>query len=92
MNAAPPYTLDFYQINMDDVARVGGKNASLGQMFNELKPQGVGVLDGFATTADAYWLLLSERNLKTGWVRFFPALTPKMWVSWRCAVARRVRR
>ena len=50
----PSYTLDFSQIGMQDVARVGGKNASLGQLFRELKPQGVGVLDGFATTADAY--------------------------------------
>jgi pyruvate,water dikinase len=40
-----PYTLDFSQIGMQDVARVGGKNASLGQLFRELKPQGVGVLD-----------------------------------------------
>lgn len=77
MNAAPPYTLDFYQINMDDVARVGGKNASLGQMFNELKPQGVGVLDGFATTADAYWLLLSERNLKNRLGEIFSSFDPE---------------
>ena len=61
---APIYTLDFSQIGMEDVARVGGKNASLGQLFRELKPQGVGVLDGFATTADAYWCLLGEQDLK----------------------------
>jgi len=52
---APTYTLDFSEIGMQDVSRVGGKNASLGQLFRELKPQGVGVLDGFATTAEAYW-------------------------------------
>jgi len=61
---ALPYTLDFGEIGMQDVARVGGKNASLGQLFRELKPQGVGVLDGFATTADAYWRLLAERDLR----------------------------
>ncbi len=77
MNAALPYTLDFAQINMNDVARVGGKNASLGQMFNELKPQGVGVLDGFATTADAYWLLLSERNLKNRLGEIFSSFDPE---------------
>jgi pyruvate, water dikinase len=60
----PVYTLDFGQIGMQDVARVGGKNASLGQLFRELKPQGVGVLDGFATTADAYWRLLEEHDLR----------------------------
>jgi pyruvate,water dikinase len=59
----PIYTLDFSQIGMQDVPRVGGKNASLGQLFRELKPQGVGVLDGFATTADAYWRLLGEKEL-----------------------------
>ena len=77
MNAVPPYTLDFSQINMNDVARVGGKNASLGQMFNELKPQGVGVLDGFATTASAYWLLLSERNLKNRLREIFSSFDPE---------------
>ena len=59
------YTLDFAEIRMSDLARVGGKNASLGEMFNALKPKGVGVLDGFATTAAAYWRLLEEQDLKT---------------------------
>jgi pyruvate,water dikinase len=63
MATTPTYTLDFADIGLNDVARVGGKNASLGQLFNELKPLGVGALDGFATTADAYRRLLDERNL-----------------------------
>ena len=58
------YTLDFDQISMKDVALVGGKNASLGQLWRELRPQGVGVLDGFATTADAYRSLLAEDHLE----------------------------
>jgi len=58
------YTLDFADIRMSDLARVGGKNASLGEMFNVLKPKGVGVLDGFATTAAAYWRLLEEQGLE----------------------------
>ena len=49
---------------MADVARVGGKNASLGQLFNALKPKGVGVLDGFATTTAAYRRLLAEHDLE----------------------------
>ena len=56
----PEYTLDFCQIGMKDISRVGGKNASLGEMFNGLKPNGVGVLDGFATTAEAFWRLLQS--------------------------------
>jgi hypothetical protein len=46
------YTLDFGQITLKHLARVGGKNASLGELFNSLKPKGIGILDGFATTAD----------------------------------------
>lgn len=57
------YTLDFGQIGLKDLSRVGGKNASLGELFNALKPKGIGVLDGFATTADAYHVLLSQRDL-----------------------------
>ncbi len=33
-------------------------------MFSELKPQGVGILDGFAITTDAYWKLLEEQDLR----------------------------
>ena len=64
MTTTPIYTLDFDEIGLKDVARVGGKNASLGQLFNALKPMGVGALDGFATTSDAYHRLLIERNLE----------------------------
>lgn len=59
-----PYVLDFSEIGLADVPRVGGKNASLGEMFRALKPQSVGVLDGFATTADAYRHLLSAKGLE----------------------------
>jgi pyruvate,water dikinase len=64
MDRSQSFTLDFSEIHMTDVPRVGGKNASLGEMFNALKPRGVGVLDGFATTDKAYWHLLSERGLE----------------------------
>lgn len=58
------YTLDFSQISLRDTALVGGKNSSLGQLWGALRPQGVGVLDGFATTSDAYRRLLAENNLE----------------------------
>jgi len=41
-----PYTSDFSDIRMSDLQRVGGKNASLGELFAALRPKGVGVLDG----------------------------------------------
>jgi pyruvate, water dikinase len=58
------YTLDFSQITLKSLPLVGGKNASLGELFNALKSKGIGVLDGFATTADAYRALLTERDLE----------------------------
>jgi pyruvate, water dikinase len=59
------YVLDFSAIGWRDVGRVGGKNASLGELFRALKPKGVRVLDGFATTADAYWRLLATNGLES---------------------------
>jgi len=49
----------FSEISLADVPLVGGKNASLGEMFRELAPQGIRVPNGFAITADAYWYFLS---------------------------------
>jgi pyruvate,water dikinase len=53
---APParYIRFFEDIGGDDVPLVGGKNASLGEMYRELRPKGVLVPNGFAITADAY--------------------------------------
>lgn len=58
------YTLDLAQIGLKDLPLVGGKNASLGELLNALKGKGVGVLDGFATTADAYRALLAQHDLE----------------------------
>jgi pyruvate,water dikinase len=48
---------------MRDVALVGGKNASIGEMIRHLAPLGVSVPQGFATTADAYREFLGQNNL-----------------------------
>ena len=58
------YVRFFEEIGIEDVPLVGGKNASLGEMFRALKPKGVGVVDGFATTADAYRHLLATNRLE----------------------------
>ncbi len=50
----------FNEISIGDVPLVGGKNASLGEMYRELTPQGVKVPNGFATTADAYRYMLDS--------------------------------
>ena len=70
-------TLDFSEIRMRDVNRVGGKNASLGELFSALKPKGVGVVDGFAVTTDAYWLLLQEQGLRSKLESVFANLDPE---------------
>jgi pyruvate,water dikinase len=53
----------FAEIGIDDVAQVGGKNASLGELYRHLVPKGVRVPDGFAVTADGYRLFLSAAGL-----------------------------
>ena len=65
------YTLDFSEIRNRDVELVGGKNASLGELFCALKPKGVGVLDGFALTTAAYWRLLEEEGLRVKLEKIF---------------------
>jgi pyruvate,water dikinase len=74
---APAYVLDFSDITLGDLGRVGGKNASLGELFAALKPRGVGVLDGFATTAEAYWRLLKNGNLEARLHSVFSSLDPE---------------
>lgn len=58
------FTKKFSELSNDQVALVGGKNASLGEMFNQLSPKGIKVPDGFATTAEAYWFFLDENNIR----------------------------
>lgn len=58
------YIRYFNQISMDDVAKVGGKTASLGEMFNQLTTRGLRVPNGFAITSDAYWQFLDHNKLK----------------------------
>ena len=52
--AATNYIRWFRELALDDLPLVGGKNASLGEMFQQLAPLGVRVPDGFAVTAPAY--------------------------------------
>jgi pyruvate, water dikinase len=55
----------FDECDLGDVDRVGGKNASLGEMRRALSPLGVRVPNGFATTADAYRDFLREGGIET---------------------------
>jgi pyruvate,water dikinase len=54
----------FENLRRTDVAQVGGKNASLGEMVHALAPRGVRIPPGFATTADAYWQFIDTNELR----------------------------
>lgn len=54
----------FEEIGRGDVSRVGGKNASLGEMIGKLTARGVRVPAGFATTAEAYWRFVESNRLE----------------------------
>lgn len=58
------HVLFFDRIGISDIAKVGGKNASLGEMYNILNPKGINIPNGFALTAEAYRLFRRENNLE----------------------------
>jgi pyruvate,water dikinase len=57
------YVIPFSRIGLDAIAAVGGKNASLGELFTALAPEGIRVPDGFALTGSAFRLHLAEAGL-----------------------------
>ena len=57
------YTLKFNEIGIGDLAQVGGKNSSLGEMFSNLSSKGIMVPDGFATTSFAFEDYLKKNSL-----------------------------
>jgi pyruvate, water dikinase len=64
MMEAVQHVIWLEHLGQDDVARVGGKNASLGEMVRHLGKSGVRVPPGFATTADAYWQFVDANGLR----------------------------
>ena len=54
----------FKDVGMKDTAIVGGKNASLGEMYSNLSKEGVCVPNGFASTIKAYWLFLDKAGIR----------------------------
>jgi|TARA_R110000737_G_scaffold50895_2_gene71981 pyruvate,water dikinase len=53
----------FSEIRINDIPSVGGKNASLGEMYSSLSSKGIFVPEGFAVTSDGYWKFLRENKL-----------------------------
>ena len=58
-----PFILFFKDISYKDVPLVGGKNASLGEMYSKLTPKGINIPDGFAVTAEAYKYFIQKNHL-----------------------------
>lgn len=56
--------ISFDRLRIQDVGKVGGKNASLGEMYQQLNPLGIHIPNGFAVTAEAYRLFLFENGLE----------------------------
>jgi pyruvate,water dikinase len=55
---------NFESVNLKDIALVGGKNASIGEMIQNLKPEGILIPPGFAVTSKAYQHHLKSNNLE----------------------------
>lgn len=58
-----PYIIPYSDMTIEDVSKVGGKNASLGELVRHLGPLGVNIPDGFATTSDAFRFFLKSNKL-----------------------------
>jgi pyruvate,water dikinase len=66
----------FKELGIKDVNEVGGKNGSLGEMYNNLTPLGINVPNGFAVTATAYKYYLKANNLEDKLAKLFENFNP----------------
>ena len=57
-------TIRYSDIGIDDISLVGGKNASLGEMYNQLVSRGIRIPEGFATKSIAFWNFMDENELR----------------------------
>jgi pyruvate,water dikinase len=71
----------FEEISYRDIELVGGKNASLGEMFNQLTPKGINIPNGFALTSNAYWLFVKQNKIDEKLERIFSNFDPKSITS-----------
>lgn len=65
------------KISLEDVPLVGGKNASLGEMYRELSEKGVNIPDGFALTTKTYWRFLKTNQIDKELEKIFQKFNPK---------------
>lgn len=67
----------FEEIEYSDTALVGGKNASLGEMYSKLREKGVNLPNGFTLTAKAYWHFLKKNGIDVKLKETFAKLNVK---------------
>ena len=78
MDKKQKHILWFKEINKQDVLLVGGKNASLGEMFNRLtKVKGINIPNGFALTSSAYQYFLKTNKINKKLKEIFKDFNPK---------------
>jgi pyruvate,water dikinase len=83
-----PFIRKFKDIGIGDIAVVGGKNASLGEMFSNLSTRGIPVPDGFASTAFAFDLYMHHNGLKKSVHEILLHLDRKMFTNLAATGAR----
>jgi len=71
------YVKFFKELSIKDVDEVGGKNASLGELYNKLTPLGINVPNGFGVTASAYRYFLKYNNLDSEFKKLFENFDPQ---------------
>src|SRR3989339_766899 len=74
MDKKKAFILWFKELGIEDVPLVGGKNASLGEMYSNLAGKGVKIPNGFAVTAYAYDYFLEKAKIKDGIKRILTGL------------------
>lgn len=63
MDKKMTYIINLRDVNLSDISKVGGKNASTGELIQHLAPLGIKIPGGFATTVEAYKKFISQNNL-----------------------------
>jgi len=76
-----PYIKTFSETGINDVPEVGGKNASLGEMYCRLSGQGIRVPDGFAVTASAFWHFIEDNKLGSDIDHLLRELDKDRWTN-----------
>ncbi len=77
MKKSEKHILWYREISKNDVALVGGKNASLGEMFSQLTKKGINIPDGFVLTSNAYWYFLKENKIDKKLKEIFTKFNPE---------------